>query len=79
MNLNQINAIVRRAGLPVKAVRGEGYYYWLDAEGAPVDGASVFVFSASTLPPEQWLEYARDAVERLRELKERLDGSAGAL
>ncbi len=64
MNLNQINAAIRRAGLPVKAVRGEGYYYWLDAEGTPVDGVSVYVFSASTLPLDAWLAYARAAVER---------------
>ena len=71
MNLNQINAQIRRAGLPVKAVRGEGYYYWLDSEGAPIDGASVYVYSASSLTLEEWLQYARNALERRAELVQR--------
>jgi hypothetical protein len=61
MNLNQINAAIRRAGLPVKAARGEGYYYFLDDEGTPIDGASVYVYSAKELPLSQWLDCARDA------------------
>lgn len=61
-HLNTVNAEIRRAGLPVRAVRGDGYYYYLTADGAPIDESNVHVYRASHLPLDQWLGTARDAV-----------------
>ncbi len=65
MNLNQINKHLRPLG--VIAVRGEGYYYWLDAKTKLVvqDAPSVYVYRASHMSLDQWVGLAKDAAKCL--------------
>ncbi len=65
MNLNQINKHLRPLG--VIAVRGEGYYYWLDAKTKYVvpDALSVYVYRASHIPLDQWIGLAKEAAKCL--------------
>ena len=65
MNLNQINKQLRPLG--VIAVRGAGYYYWLDAKTNDVipDAESVYVYRASDLSLDHWTGLAKDAAKCL--------------
>ena len=61
MNANQINKHLRPIGVII--CRGEGYYYWLDAttNDCVADAESVYVYRASDLPLERWIELAKAA------------------
>lgn len=60
MNANQINKHLRSLGVVIR--RGNGYYYWLDAnKDLVVYAESVYVYRASDLPLERWIELAKAA------------------
>lgn len=66
MNLNTLNALLRKRQIPVKAIKGEGYFYWVDMRPGPffdyaIDGASTMVCKSSHLSEEQWLSEAHAA------------------
>ena len=56
MNCNQLNAMFRSAGLSVRLIRGRGYYYWSN-----LNAPSVYVYRASDLAPDRWMELALEA------------------
>lgn len=60
MTSAQINVQFRKAGLKARITRGTGYYYWRDELGRlVVDVDNVYVWRASDLTLEHWLELAR--------------------
>lgn len=62
MNANSINAHFRKLGLKVRICRGAGYYYWLDENRhLCLEAESVYVYRASDLPLDRWVELARSA------------------
>jgi hypothetical protein len=62
MNANTINAHFRKLGIRARICRGEGYYYWLDEKrDACLEANSVYVFRASDLTLEHWVELALSA------------------
>lgn len=66
MNLNTLNAKLRKMNIPVRAIKGAGYFYWLDMRpgdhhGLSIDGANTMAYKSSFLTEEQWLADARYA------------------
>ena len=70
-NLQQVNKHLRELGLPVRAIAGDGYYYFLDESDNPIDGASVYIHRASQQPFSFWEGDARDAAKKAAEAAER--------
>jgi hypothetical protein len=63
-----VNAALRRAGIPVRIRSGGSYYYWVTADHVLLDDAmSAYVYRASQLPIDRWIEMARAEAERCSE------------
>lgn len=63
-DLRQVNALLAKCGLPVRAVAGRGYYYWKAAKppGYTLEAAgNEYTYRASQLTLGQWLELAEVA------------------
>lgn len=52
----EVNKALKARGVEEKLTRGRGYYYFRDGTAAGWYRSSVYVFSASDLPVERWLE-----------------------
>lgn len=65
-----VNKELRRLGIPVRVVAGQGYYYWLDLQGDIIEGTdSVLVYRASHLGMNRWIEEAQAAAKVLENNK----------
>jgi hypothetical protein len=62
-NLNQVNAAIRKANLPVRAIANNrwGYYYFVTLDGHSIEDSSLMVHRAYYLPFDQWLSLAHKA------------------
>ncbi len=67
---SSVNKELRRLGIPVRVVAGQGYYYWLDLNGDIIEGTdSVLVYRASELRMDRWIEEAQEAAKVLENNK----------
>ena len=67
---SSVNKELRRLGIPVRVVAGQGYYYWLDLNGDIIEGTdSVLVYRASQLRMDRWIEEAQEAAKVLENNK----------
>ena len=57
--IHSVNKKLRELNIPVRAVSGGSYYYWLDTEGNIIEGTeSVLVYRANHLTLDRWVEEA---------------------
>lgn len=56
----------------VRPQRGDGYFYWLNSAGEPIEGESVYVTRLSDLPLETWMFLAAEASVKEKENKAEL-------
>jgi len=56
--LADVNAYFKSLGIKERVLAGRGYYYWDSRKGDAADGTwdSVFVYRASSMTYQQWLE-----------------------
>jgi len=67
VDANQVNAVLRREGVPVLLTRGKGDYYWRGSWGQPLEGAErVKASLAENVTVDQLVEAGRDAYEGWR-------------
>jgi hypothetical protein len=52
----EVNRALRARGIEEKLTRGNGYYYFRDGDAPTWRASSVYVFSASDLTVERWLQ-----------------------
>lgn len=56
------NGYLKRNGINVKLVAGDGYYYWLSLAGYAIYGVeSVYVYRFREMSVTRWLELAKEA------------------
>ena len=60
MTKNQINRAIAQLGLTIHGKRGDGYFYFLDADGNQV-GDSIFVCYLKQMPLNRWVAAAEFA------------------
>lgn len=65
--IRSVNAAVRKAGIPLELVRGEGYHYWVHDEDGHYDTVSEMVCYTSHISVEKWVEWARIAMKEMQE------------
>lgn len=61
MTKAQINRAIKHTCLTIQGRRGDGYFYFLDAEGNQV-GESVTVCYLKQLPLHRWVRLAEQAI-----------------
>jgi hypothetical protein len=67
VDANQVNAVLRREGVPVILTRGKGDYYWRGSWGQPLEGVERVPLSlAENAHVDQLVEAGRDAYEGWR-------------
>ncbi len=75
-NLNQVNKLLREQGIPVTAITGRGYYYFVDSDGNTIDDTSVYTYRASDLKFGSWTAAAIEAAKKAAETKAQIEETA---
>jgi hypothetical protein len=66
LTLKTVNKAIAAEGLGVMLVKGEGYFYWLDANNeALINAESVMVYALNHVDLAFWLREAREAATHL--------------
>ena len=64
VNTENINRAIKHTGLRVVGVRGEGFFFFVDAEtDVAIDNSTVWIAYLNQFSMEQWIEEA-EGVER---------------
>jgi hypothetical protein len=61
MTKTQINRAIKHIGLTIQGRRGDGYFYFINAEGNQC-GESVMVCYLRQLPLHRWVRLAEQAI-----------------
>ena len=64
--IKAVNAAVKKAGLPLELVRGEGYHYWVHDDDGYFETVSEMVCYTSHLTVERWVEWAKIAFKTMK-------------
>jgi hypothetical protein len=61
MTKSQINRAIKHTDLTIQGLRGDGYFYFINAEGNQV-GESIMVCYLKQLPLHRWVRLAEQAI-----------------
>lgn len=64
--LARVNAALRRRGIPLELVRGEGYHYFVFDDGERFETVSEMVGYTSHVSLDRWIEWAEGAMIEIR-------------
>jgi hypothetical protein len=67
LTISKINKTIKAEGIDLELVPGQGYFYFVGPGSENLYTASVLVYRLNHLTLEQWMSYAREYAQEIKE------------